>query len=163
MTNKPDNQIDSMAASGAMHLLLVDDDRSLQQLVAKFLRANGFHVLTARDGREMRECLARTRVDLVVLDIMLPGPSGTELLRDLRKTSQIPVIMLTARGDETDQIVGLELGADDYLAKPFNPRELLARAKAVLRRSGTPETCKPLLLAAHSSLRDGYSTRCAAN
>lgn len=128
---------ETMVQTGSINVLVVDDDRSLQQLVAKFLRANGFHVLTAHDGREMREFLARTRVDLIVLDVMLPGISGVELLRELRKTSPVPVIMLTAKGSETDRIVGLELGADDYMPKPFNPRELLARVNAILRRTAT--------------------------
>jgi two-component system, OmpR family, response regulator len=120
---------------GAAQVLVVDDDRSLQQLVAKFLRSNGYTVLTAQDGREMHAYLRRARVDLIVLDVMLPGTSGIELLRDLRKNSAIPIIMLTAQGHETDRILGLELGADDYLSKPFNPRELLARIRSVLRRS----------------------------
>jgi two-component system, OmpR family, response regulator len=120
---------------GATQVLVVDDDRSLQQLVAKFLRSNGYQVLTAQDGREMHEYLRRARVDLIVLDVMLPGTSGTELLRDLRKSSRVPIIMLTAQSHETDRILGLELGADDYLSKPFNPRELLARIRSVLRRT----------------------------
>ncbi len=136
MSDQP-QQSGSVASgdSGATQVLVVDDDRSLQQLVAKFLRSNGFHVLTAQDGREMHEYLRRARVDLIVLDVMLPGTSGTELLRDLRKSSLVPIIMLTAQGHETDRILGLELGADDYLAKPFNPRELLARIRSVLRRT----------------------------
>ena len=116
-------------------ILVVDDDGEILQLIAKFLRANGFHVVTARSGAEMQEALRRTDIDLVVLDVMLPGPSGLDLCRDLRRTSALPVIMLTAKGDEIDRIVGLEVGADDYLPKPFNPRELLARINAVLRRS----------------------------
>lgn len=121
--------------NGATQVLVVDDDRSLQQLVAKFLRSNGYLVLTAQDGREMHEYLRRARVDLIVLDVMLPGTSGIELLRELRKGSAVPIVMLTAQGDEADRILGLELGADDYLAKPFNPRELLARLRSVLRRT----------------------------
>lgn len=134
--------IDGVAPSdfGATQVLVVDDDRSLQQLVAKFLRSNGYTVLTAQDGREMHEYLRRARVDLIVLDVMLPGTSGTELLRDLRKNSAIPIIMLTAQGHETDRILGLELGADDYLSKPFNPRELLARIRSVLRRTSAVAT-----------------------
>jgi two-component system, OmpR family, response regulator len=120
---------------GQTHILVVDDDGEIRRLVAKFLRENGFHVLLARDGREMLACLATAHIDLIVLDVMLPGTSGLDLCRDLRRTSQLPVIMLTAKGDDTDRIVGLEIGADDYLGKPFNPRELLARINAVLRRS----------------------------
>ncbi len=117
------------------HILVVDDDAQVRQLIARFLRDNGYHTSAARDGREMREALAVNAVDLIVLDLMLPGVSGLELCRELRAASAIPIIMLTAKGDETDRIVGLELGADDYIAKPFNPRELLARVRAVLRRA----------------------------
>jgi two-component system, OmpR family, response regulator len=124
---------------GEPHVLIVDDDAQIRQLAAKFLRANGLRVSQASHGVEMREMLRSAAIDLVVLDIMLPGRNGLELCRDLRATSAVPVIMLTAKGDETDRIVGLEVGADDYIAKPFNPRELLARIKAVLRRSTGPE------------------------
>ncbi len=116
-------------------LLLVDDDGEIRRLVSKFLRSHGFRVLTAGNGVEMWEALRHGAPQLVVLDIMLPGSDGLELCRDLRRTSSLPVIMLTAKGDDVDRIVGLEVGADDYLAKPFNPRELLARIKAVLRRT----------------------------
>jgi two-component system, OmpR family, response regulator len=126
---------DQTAQPGQIHILVVDDDGEIRRLVAKFLRENGFHVLLARDGREMTVCLASAHIDLIVLDVMLPGTSGLDLCRELRRTSQLPVIMLTAKGDDTDRIVGLEIGADDYLGKPFNPRELLARINAVLRRS----------------------------
>lgn len=122
--------------SGATaRILIVDDDGQIRQLIAKFLKENSLDVALARDGVEMRAALANQAVDLIVLDLMLPGTSGLELCRELRRTSNLPVIMLTAKGDDTDRIVGLEVGADDYLAKPFNPRELLARIKAVLRRS----------------------------
>jgi two-component system, OmpR family, response regulator len=117
-------------------ILIVDDDGQIRQLLAAFLRDNGFDVALARDGVEMREAVRKAPPDLVVLDLMLPGADGLELCRELRRASAIPVIMLTARGDDTDRIIGLEVGADDYLAKPFNPRELLARIRAVLRRSG---------------------------
>lgn len=126
------------AQPGQLHILVVDDDGEIRRLVAKFLRENGFHVIAARNGREMSEYLGSARVDLIVLDVMLPGTSGLDLCRELRRTSTLPVIMLTAKGDDTDRIVGLEIGADDYLAKPFNPRELLARINAVLRRSTLP-------------------------
>ncbi len=116
-------------------ILVVDDDSQILQLVAKFLRTNGFRVQTARDGAELWTVLGQAPVDLVVLDLMLPGVSGLDLCRELRRTSSIPVIMLTAKGEEVDRIIGLEVGADDYLPKPFNPRELLARINAVLRRS----------------------------
>jgi two-component system, OmpR family, response regulator len=117
-------------------ILIVDDDGQIRQLLAVFLRDNGFDVALARDGVEMRDAIRDTPHDLIVLDLMLPGTGGLELCRELRRSSVVPVIMLTARGDDTDRIVGLEVGADDYLAKPFNPRELLARIRAVLRRSG---------------------------
>jgi two-component system, OmpR family, response regulator len=123
---------------GEAHVLIVDDDGQIRQLAAKFLRTHGMRVSQASDGVEMREMLRSAAIDLVVLDVMLPGRNGLDLCRDLRATSAIPVIMLTAKGDETDRIVGLEVGADDYIAKPFNPRELLARIKAVLRRSTAP-------------------------
>lgn len=125
------------APSSGASILVVDDDGQILQLVARFLRANGFRVQTARDGREMQSVLAEAGADLIVLDLMLPGANGLDLCRDLRKTSAIPVVMLTAKGEEVDRIIGLEVGADDYLPKPFNPRELLARINAVLRRSST--------------------------
>src|SRR5262245_3483713 len=116
-------------------LLVVDDDREIRDLLAGFLANHGFRVLTAGAGREMRKALADRRIDLVVLDLMLPGEDGLALCRELRARSELPVIMLTAMREEIDRIVGLEVGADDYLAKPFNPRELLARIRAVLRRT----------------------------
>lgn len=118
------------------HFLIVDDDREIRDLLARFFSRQGFRVTTAADGKEMRKVLASWRIDLVVLDLMLPGEDGLRLCRDLRARSDIPIIMLTVMGGETERIVGLEMGADDYLAKPFNPRELLARARAVLRRAG---------------------------
>lgn len=117
------------------HILIVDDDAQIRQLAGKFLREHGYRVTMARDGREMRQALASASIDLVILDIMLPGGNGLDLCKEIRSRSALPVIMLTARGSETDRIVGLEIGADDYLAKPFNPRELLARINAVLRRA----------------------------
>ena len=117
------------------HILVVDDDGQVRQLIGRFLREAGYRVSGARDGREMRETLAAAKIDLIILDLMLPGVSGLDLCRELRATSSVPIIMLTAKGEDTDRIVGLELGADDYLPKPFNPRELLARVRAVLRRA----------------------------
>ncbi len=116
------------------HILVVDDDREIRDLVGRFLGQHGLRVTTAADGREMRKALGDWAIDLVVLDLMLPGEDGLTLCRNLRAKSGIPIVMLTAMGEETDRIVGLEMGADDYLAKPFNPRELLARIKAVMRR-----------------------------
>jgi two-component system OmpR family response regulator len=117
------------------HILIVDDDAEIRRLAGKFLREHGHKVTAAQDARDMREAMAAGTVDLVILDVMLPGVSGLDLCRDIRRTSNVPIIMLTARGSDVDRIVGLELGADDYLAKPFNPRELLARIHAVLRRT----------------------------
>ena len=118
------------------HILIVDDDREIRDLLSKYLKKHDIRVETAADGREMRKCLEVSRIDLVILDLMLPGEDGLSLCRSLRERTGVPVIMLTALGEETDRIVGLEMGADDYVAKPFNPRELLARIRAVLRRSG---------------------------
>lgn len=120
------------------HVLIVDDDREIRDLLARFLARHGLRTSIAADGREMRKVLADRAVDLVVLDVMLPGEDGLSLCRTLRASSDVPVIMLTAMGEEVDRIVGLEMGADDYLAKPFNPRELYARIKAVLRRTAAP-------------------------
>jgi two-component system, OmpR family, phosphate regulon response regulator OmpR len=116
-------------------ILIIDDDQKLCKLLSEYLKENGFHVSHVNDGLEVINTISREMPDMVILDIMLPGKDGLEVLRDIRKTHTLPVIMLTAKGEDTDRIVGLELGADDYLAKPFNPRELLARVKAVLRRS----------------------------
>ncbi len=123
------------AMSEQPHILVVDDDRDIRELVARYLSEHGLRVQVAADGREMHQMLADWSIDLIVLDLMLPGEDGLSLCLRLRATSNIPIIMLTAMGEETDRIVGLEMGADDYLAKPFNPRELLARIKAVLRRA----------------------------
>jgi two-component system OmpR family response regulator len=122
--------------TSAPHLLIVDDDREIRDLLSRFLVKHGYRVDAAADGRAMDRLLANGRFDLVVLDIMLPGEDGLALCRRLRVESRIPIIMLTALSEDTERIIGLEMGADDYLAKPFNPRELLARIKAVLRRAG---------------------------
>ena len=127
--------MNNLPAENSGHILVVDDDREIRDLLARFLSRHGFRVTGARDGREMRRALGSWSIDLVILDLMLPGEDGLSLCRELRTRSQIPVIMLTMMGEETDRIIGLEMGADDYLAKPFNPRELLARMKAVLRRA----------------------------
>ena len=115
-------------------LLLIDDDAELCAMLREYLEPEGFGAETAENGQSALERLARGGIDLVVLDVMLPGLSGFEVLRRLRATSRVPVLMLTARGEEIDRVVGLEMGADDYLAKPFSPRELVARIRAVLRR-----------------------------
>ena len=119
----------------ADHILVVDDDAEIRTLLTRYLEKNGLRTTAVGDGRAMWRALDRGRFDLVVLDLMLPGDDGLTLCRTLRGRSDIPVIMLTARGDETDRIVGLEKGADDYLPKPFSARELLARIKVILRRT----------------------------
>jgi two-component system, OmpR family, response regulator len=130
------------------HVLIVDDDREIRGLLAQYLDKHDFRTTAVADGKEMRRVLDRTHIDLLVLDLMLPGEDGLTLCRELRSRSQLPIIMLTARGEDVDRIVGLELGADDYVAKPFNPRELLGRIKAVLRRAAhaprdpSPETVR---------------------
>lgn len=120
-------------------ILIVDDDSALRELVTDYLGMSGFLVHAAGDGQAMRAVLNEHSVDLVVMDLMLPGEDGLTLLRWLREQHGPPVIIVSARGDEVDRVVGLEMGADDYLAKPFGPRELLARIRAVMRRSGEPE------------------------
>jgi two-component system OmpR family response regulator len=116
------------------HILIVEDDKDIGLLVAKYLKANEMRVSIAENGRAMDRILADTRISLVVLDRMLPGEDGLSICRRLRAGSDIPIIILTAQADEVERIVGLEMGADDYIGKPFNPRELLARIRAVLRR-----------------------------
>lgn len=123
----------------AKSILLVEDDPALRLLTARALRANGYDVRTAGTGAEMWVMLDSAPADLIVLDIMLPGTTGIELFRKLRKESDTPVIFVSARGSEEDRVLGLELGADDYLAKPFSTRELIARIGAVLRRGGSEE------------------------
>lgn len=126
------------------HILIVDDDVEIRNLLRAYFEKNGYRISLAADGRGLWAAFSVGQPDLVVLDLMLPGDDGFTLCRELRARSNVPVIMLTARGDETDRIVGLELGADDYLAKPFNARELLARVKSVLRRvRSLPENLRP--------------------
>jgi two-component system response regulator CpxR len=117
-----------------LRILVIDDDVELCSLLKQFLQREGFQVECAHDGKAGLELAAQGQIDLVVLDVMLPGMDGFEILRRLRQQGRIPVLMLTARGEDVDRIVGLELGADDYLPKPFNPRELAARIRAILRR-----------------------------
>jgi two-component system OmpR family response regulator len=127
-------QVNSLVMDASLHILVVDDDPDIRLLLGDYLRKNGFRATTVPDGASMRKILARESVDLLVLDIMLRGEDGLSLCRWVRSESNYPVIMLTARGDAVDRIIGLEMGADDYLPKPFNPRELLVRIKSVLRR-----------------------------
>jgi two-component system, OmpR family, response regulator ResD len=121
-------------------VLVVDDEPIVREVVVRYLERDGFRTLEAGDGVRARELLAETTPSIVVLDVMLPGIDGLELCRWIRARSELPVIMLTARGEEADRIVGLELGADDYVTKPFSPRELSARVRSVLRRSAPPQT-----------------------
>lgn len=118
-----------------IRILIVDDDSEIRTLLAEYLEAQGFRALTCADGKAMQQALDQMPVDLIVLDLNLPGEDGLTLCRNLRARSALPVIMLTARGEPLDRIIGLEMGADDYLPKPFEPRELLARIRSVLRRS----------------------------
>ena len=119
------------------HILIVDDDIEICRLVGGFLEPHGFRVTAANDGQAMREALTNEPADLVILDLMLPGEDGLALCRDLRTHSRVPIIFLTALSSEADKVVGLEMGADDYLSKPFSARELLARVRAVLRRAAS--------------------------
>jgi two-component system response regulator CpxR len=137
MTNKPQSA----------QLLLIDDDQDLATMLSDFLRTDQLEVTACQSGEAGLDKLAKEEFDLLILDIMLPGLSGIEVLKKLRQSSNVPVIMLTARGEDIDRIMGLEFGADDYLAKPFNPRELAARIKAILRRShNTPADSNVLRL-----------------
>jgi len=134
-------------------ILIVDDDPEICRLLTDYLTKNGFDAIGARNGREMTQALEHHAVDLVILDLMLPDSDGLTLCRNLRASSNMPVLMLTARGEETDRIVGIEMGADDYMVKPFSPRELLARIKTILRRARAlppnlrPETQRYLVFA----------------
>jgi two-component system OmpR family response regulator len=121
------------------HILVVDDDPEIRTLIAEYLERNGFRASTLPDGRDLMRTIEERAVDLLVLDLMMPGVDGLTLCRELRSRSRLPVLILSARGEDVDRIVGLEMGADDYLAKPFHPRELLARIRAILARSTPAE------------------------
>ena len=160
-----------MSFSTNERVLVVDDDPALRELLSEYLTANGLEVEAVGDGAAMRRALAAGMPGAIVLDLMLPGEDGLSLARELRTHSDVPILMLSARGEEIDRVIGLEVGADDYLAKPFGPRELLARLRALLRRSrgATAEPDAPashprfgpfqLDLAAHRLLRDGVEIR----
>lgn len=147
-------------------ILVVDDDKEIRELLDEYLTKNGFEVQTAAEGEEMKRCLAGGYPDLILLDIMMPGDDGFTLCQHIRKTSDVPIIMLTAVSEEMDQIIGLEIGADDYIAKPFSPRQLLARIKAILRRS-KPLDSQPLSSSAKyisfSNWRLDTSAHCLVN
>lgn len=128
----------------ASHILLVDDDNRIRELLGRILKENGYRVTTAANAADARHCLSGLSFDLLILDIMMPGETGLELARSLREESIVPILMLTARSDTSERIEGLEAGADDYLAKPFEPRELMLRISAILRRGGPRLTaCSP--------------------
>ncbi len=127
-----------MVADDLTRILVVDDDATIAEVVGRYLTREGFAVETVHDGRTALDRALADPPDLVVLDLMLPGIDGLEVCRRLRALAPVPVIMLTARGDESDRVIGLELGADDYIAKPFSPKELVARVRAVLRRARGP-------------------------
>src|SRR5579863_9472682 len=134
-TDASDETAEPGAGSAPMAVLLVDDDRELCRMLVEYLAPEGFRVTVVHDGDEALYALGRHHFDLIVLDVMLPHLNGLDVLRQLRPKDMTPVLMLTARGEDIDRVVGLELGADDYLPKPFNPRELVARMRAILRRS----------------------------
>lgn len=136
-----------MTASDA-HLLIVDDDERIRGLLQKYLVRNGFLVSAARDAAHARRLLSGLEFDLIVLDVMMPGEDGVSFTRDLRKTMETPILLLTAKGESNDRIAGLEAGADDYLTKPFEPKELLLRINAILRRvpEAQPEDISPKIL-----------------
>ena len=155
------------------HVLIVDDDPDLCGLLSEYLAANGLDVESAGDGNAMRQAMANRAPDAVILDLILPGEDGLSLTRELRARSGVGILMLSARGEEMDRVIGLEVGADDYMAKPFSPRELLARLRALLRRTRTAVAAEPpaaipgkhcfgpfaLDISAHRLLRDGSEVR----
>jgi DNA-binding response OmpR family regulator len=144
------------ASSASIHILAVDDDPSVQQVIANYLGDNDIDVTAIGTGREIAEVIARQTVDLIILDLRLPGEDGMHIARELRADSNIPIIMLTGRSDEADRVMGLELGADDYLTKPFSPRDLLARIRALLRRARTKDTVADELARVRAYRFDGW-------
>ncbi len=150
------NQLLSLWGVTMSNVLLVDDEKLLVKGLKRSLEQEGYNVYVAYNGQQCMDVLEREQVDLILLDLMLPGIDGLELCRLIRKSSEIPIIMLTAKGEDVDKIVGLELGADDYVTKPFNTRELIARIKAVLRRfSSTPEDKHAKVISAGNLYIDG--------
>jgi DNA-binding response OmpR family regulator len=128
------------ASPGPVHVLAIDDDGSVRQMITDYLGDNDMRVTALPSGRELAEVMARETIDLLILDLKLPGEDGMQIARRVRSDSDVPIIMLTGRKEEADRVMGLELGADDYLTKPFSPRELLARIRALLRRARVSET-----------------------
>ncbi len=141
MTPRSATEIEPPLADDAAHLLLVDDDRRIRDLLSRFLRRNGYRVTLAATAEDARTHLKSFAFDLLVLDVMMPGESGVDFAESVRKTSDVPILMLTARSEIEDRVRGLEVGADDYLAKPYEPRELLLRIGSILRRA-TPRAVK---------------------
>jgi two-component system OmpR family response regulator len=133
-----------MGGTMEKRILVIDDDLEIRTLLADYLERNGFRVSTLPDGSDLARVLEERAIDLLVLDLMLPGVDGLTLCRDLRSKSRVPVLILSARAEDVDRIVGLEMGADDYLAKPFHPRELLARVRAILNRTDRVEATPPV-------------------
>lgn len=137
------------------HIYIVDDNRELLDVIGQYINDNGYKTSTAKNGQELRALMKNGSPDLVVLDIMMPGEDGLSICRFLRESSDVPIIFLTALADDTDRIIGLEIGADDYLVKPFNPRELLARIRSVLRRTQSLPPNKLIDLEAAKSVKFG--------
>ena len=145
--------------SARPHLLLVDDEAAIREPLGAYLQRSGFRVSEAANAADARKILASSAIELVVLDIMMPGEDGLSLCRSIREQGELPVILLTARTEETDRIVGLEMGADDYVLKPFSPRELLARIKTVLRRSGGGTMAREAQAAATAYRFEGWTLK----
>ena len=143
-------------AGSPSRLLIVDDDQEICSLIVLYFEKHGFQVISAQSAADMRRVLAREMIDLILLDIMLPDGSGLDLCRDIRQSTDIPVIMLTAVSDLADRVAGLEIGADDYVAKPFEPRELLARVRAVIRRREQPRAAAEAKVAEVYRFDDGW-------
>ncbi|NOK64144.1 MAG: response regulator transcription factor [Chloroflexi bacterium AL-W] len=143
-------------------ILVVDDEPTILEVVELYLRREGFQVITAMDGTAALQAYRKQTFDLIVLDLMLPGVNGLEVLRQIRSERDLPIIMLTARGEETDRVVGLELGADDYVTKPFSNRELVARVKAVLRRTQSKESAQETHILSMGDLQLDTSARTVA-
>jgi DNA-binding response OmpR family regulator len=161
---------DARTIRAVSSVLVVDDEPAVRDVVARYLQAAGYRALSAADGEVARRMLEQQTPSLVLLDLMLPGMDGLSLCRWIRERSQVPVIMITALGEEADRLTGLELGADDYVTKPLSPRELVARVKAVLRRSSTPSTTTGRLgfgavtldAASRAAVREGHPLRLTA-
>src|ERR1700674_1031587 len=143
--DQPPNRDRKIRPNMEKHILVIDDDQDIRTLLAEYLERNGFRVTMLPDGKDLERTLDERAIDLLVLDLMLPGVDGLTLCRDLRSRSRLPVLILSARGEDVDRIVGLEMGADDYLGKPFHPRELLARVRAILGRTQQHEVAPEVI------------------